>query len=200
MQASQYYLKLVKFMDSCKDEEMLEVFSKITNITFVDAQVDFNISLGFNTRGCRVVEDGEEKCVYEIENNKLYIIPEEKNDVLDKVQDTYKEKIYEVVEDDGDVLDKVQDTYKEKIYELIEDDGDIDEEEVINQELYRQKELEWEEKQALEWEQEEEILADEIRYHEYMREQQEYYDESEYTTEKVIDQGKVGHWSDDDSD
>jgi flagellar motility protein MotE (MotC chaperone) len=163
MQASQYYLKLVRFMDSCKDEEMLEVLGKITNITFVDAQIDFDISLGFNTRGCRVVEDSEEKCVYEIQNNKLYIRPEQKNDNLDSVQD-------------------IEDKYKQKFYDYI------------------QEELEWKEKQELEWEQEEAILEEELRYHEYMREQQEKSEDSEYTTEKVIDEGKVGHWSDDDDD
>lgn len=183
MQASQYYLKLVRFMDSCKDEEMREVFSKITNITFVDAKVDFHISLGSNTHGCRVFEDNKETCVYEIENDKLYIIPEEKDDNLDRVEDidTFnQEKVYEVVEDDSDEIE--------------------DEEEEIKQELYRQQALEWEEIQALEWAHEEEILADEIRYHEYIREQEEVYDESEYATENVIDQGRVGHWSDDDSD
>jgi hypothetical protein len=148
MQASQYYLKLVRFMDSCKDEEMLEVLGKITNITFVDAHIDFDISLGFNTRSCRVLEGDEEKCVYEIQNNKLYIRPEQKNDILDIVQDT-------------------EDKYKQKFYDYI-----------------IQEDLECKERQELEWEQEEEDDDD----------------DSEYTTEKVIDEGKVGHWSDDDDD
>lgn len=146
-------------MESCEDQEILEVLGKITNITFVDAQVDFNISLGFNTRACRVYEDNKEKCVYEIQNKKLYISQEERKDPLDKVQD-------------------IEDPYNQ---------------------LYKEQELEWKEKQELEWEQEEEILMDEIRYNEYVREQKEYED-SEYTTEKVIDEGKVGHWSDDDED
>jgi hypothetical protein len=145
-------------MDSCKDEEMLEVLGKITSITFVDAQVDFDISLGFNTRSCRVLEGDEEKCVYEIQNNKLYIRPEKKIDNLDIVQDNEEDK------------------YK----------------------LYR--ELEWREQQELEWEKEEAILEEDLRYREYMIEQEENYEESEYTTDKVMDEGKVGHWSDDDDD
>lgn len=151
-------------MDSCQDEEILEVLGKITNITFVDAQIDFDISLGFNTRSCRVFEDNKETCVYEIQNNKLYVRPEQKNDKLDSVQD-------------------IEDKYQS----------------------YREEELEWKEKQELEWEQEEAILEEDLRYREYMKEQQEKYireqqEKSEYATENIIDEGKVGHWSDDDED
>lgn len=167
MQASQYYLKLVRFMDSCKDEEMLEVLGKITNITFVDAQIDFDISLGFNTRSCRVFEDNKETCVYEIQNNKLYVRPEQKNDKLDSVQD---------------IEDKYQ-SYREEELEWKE-----------------KQELEWKEKIELEWEQEEAILEEDLRYREYMKEQQEKLEKSEYTTENIMDEGKVGHWSDDDED
>ena len=177
MQASQYYLKLVRFMDSCQDEEILEVLGKITNITFVDAKIDFDISLGFNTRSCRVFEDNKETCVYEIQNNKLYVRPEQKNDKLDSVQD---------------IEDKYQ-SYREEELEWKE-----------KQELERQ-ELEWKEKLELEWEQEEAILEEDLRYREYMKEQQEKYireqqEKSEYATENIIDEGKVGHWSDGDED
>ena len=64
--------------------------------------------------------------------------------------------------------------------------------------MYR--ELEWREQQELEWEKEEAILEEDLRYREYMIEQEENYEESEYTTDKVMDEGKVGHWSDDDDD
>lgn len=154
-------------MDSCKDEEMLEVLGKITNITFVDAQIDFDISLGFNTRSCRVFEDNKETCVYEIQNNKLYVRPEQKNDKLDSVQD---------------IEDKYQ-SYREEELEWKE-----------------KQELEWKEKIELEWEQEEAILEEDLRYREYMKEQQEKLEKSEYTTENIMDEGKVGHWSDDDED
>jgi len=151
-------------MDSCQDEEILEVLGKITNITFVDAQIDFDISLGFNTRSCRVFEDNKETCVYEIQNNKLYVRPEQKNDKLDSVQD---------------IEDKYQ-SYREEELEWKE-----------------KQELEWKEKLELEWEQEEAILEEDLRYREYMKEQQE---KSEYATENIIDEGKVGHWSDEDDD
>ena len=164
-------------MDSCQDEEILEVLGKITNITFVDAQIDFDISLGFNTRSCRVFEDNKETCVYEIQNNKLYVRPQQKKDKLDNVQD---------------IEDKYQ-SYREEELEWKE------KQELERQELERQ-ELEWKEKIELEWEQEEAILEEDLRYREYMKEQQEKLEKSEYATENIIDEGKVGHWSDDDED
>ena len=124
MQAAHSYFKLVQFYESNPDHELSQALSNLTSITIGDVQIDFKISLGFNTRACRVFENEKEVGVFEIIEDEIYSAPEGKRtDDMDTILIIKEEPSEQKYEDDSD--SENDEEYCEYRREYLQDEGRV---------------------------------------------------------------------------
>ena len=102
MQAAYSYFKLVQFYEANPDHELSQALSNLTSITIGDVQIDFKISLGFNTRACRVFENEKEVGVFEIIEDEIHSAQGNRTDAMDTILTIKEEPSEQKYEDDSD--------------------------------------------------------------------------------------------------
>ena len=123
MQAAYSYFKLVQFYEANPDHELSQGLSNLTSITIGDVQIDFKISLGFNTRACRVFENDKEVGVFEIIEDEIYSAQGNRTDAMDTILIIKEEPSEQKYEDDSD--SENDEEYCEYSREYLQDEGRV---------------------------------------------------------------------------